>query len=257
MTSHEFHRIDEANIELTRMGAGPPLLLLEGEEQRERAMPFVAELAKRYEVLIPSPPGFGKSNRPDFITGMDDIAYLYNALLQELDLRAVTVVGFSMGGWIAAEMASKTHERLAKLVLVSPYGVKHGGVTDRDILDIWTLHPQKVAAALWREPAKSKRDFSAWSDEELLVVARNNESFARFCWQPYMHNPKLRHRLGAVRVPAHFIWGANDGVTPPDYGRKYAALFAKTSFQTIDEAGHYPHVEQPEAFAAALNKALG
>ena len=142
MESHTFHKIDETNIEVTRFGAGPPLLLLEGEEQRERRLPFVAELAKRFEVIIPSPPGFGKSNRPDCVTSMDDIAYIYNSLLQGLDLSGVVALGFSMGGWIAAEMASKSDHRLAKLILVSPFGVKHGGPTDRDIADIWILHPQ-------------------------------------------------------------------------------------------------------------------
>jgi pimeloyl-ACP methyl ester carboxylesterase len=256
MESKAFHRVGEANIELVRRGAGPPLLLLESEEQRERDMPFVAELAKRFEVLIPSPPGFGRSNRPEFVGSMDDIAYVYNAILRNLDLREVIVLGFSMGGWIASEMASKTDERLSKLILVAPFGVKHGGPTDQDIADIWVLHPRKVEALKWRDPEKGKRDFSGWSDEDLLIVARNNESFARFCWQPYMHNPKLRHRLGAVRAPLRMIWGANDGIMTPDYGRKYAALFATHSFETIDEAGHYPHVEQPEKFAEALRRAL-
>jgi pimeloyl-ACP methyl ester carboxylesterase len=256
MGKQSFLHIGEANIEIVRIGVGPPLLLLESEEQRERDSTLVAELSQAFEVLIPSPPGFGHSNRPDYITSVDDVAYVYNALLEQLNLSDVTVLAFSLGGWIAAEMATKTDHRLARMILVAPYGVKHGGTTDRDIADIWILHPEKVTALKWRDPALGKRDFSDWSDDDLRVVARNNESFARYCWQPYMHNPKLRHRLGGVRTPVHMIWGANDGIVTPDYGRQYAKLFPACTFETIAEAGHMPHIEQPAQFAEAIRRSL-
>src|SRR4051812_32935532 len=94
-------------LEAERRGAGKPLLLLTGEEQLEVDAAFVEELARTHEVIIPSPPGFGHSERPDWITSPDDIAYLYLDLIKTLGLTNVTVVGFSLGGWIAAEMATK------------------------------------------------------------------------------------------------------------------------------------------------------
>ncbi len=256
MGKQSFLQVGDATIEVFRIGAGPPLLLLESEEQRERDSSLVRELSQYYEVIIPSPPGFGHSNRPDYITSIDDVAYVYNTMLEQLDLHQVAVLGFSLGGWIAVEMASKTDHRLARLLLVCPYGVKHGSRTDRDIADIWILHPDKILSLQWYDPAKGKRDFSNWSDDDLRLVARNKETFARFCWQPYMHNPKLRHRLGSIRVPVHMIWGSNDGITPPEYGLKYAMLFSNNSFETIDEAGHMPHIEQPTLFAEAVRRIL-
>ena len=98
----------DVELEVVRRGAGPPLLLLAGEEAREPAAPFVDDLARRYEVIVPSPPGFGRSNRPGWITSMDDVAYIYLDLLDRLDAHDATVLGFSLGGWIAAEMATKT-----------------------------------------------------------------------------------------------------------------------------------------------------
>ena len=133
---NEFIQIGTAGdlqLELERRGKGPPLLLLSGEEALEREAPFLDELARDYEVIIPSPPGFGRSTRPDWITSPDDIAYVYLDLVDELGLRGVPVIGCSLGGWIAAEMATKDDAFISKLVLVDPYGIKIGEPTERDI----------------------------------------------------------------------------------------------------------------------------
>jgi pimeloyl-ACP methyl ester carboxylesterase len=165
-------------------------------------------------------------------------------------------VGFSFSGWVAAEMAVKNAGAFSKLVLVGAVGVKIGGPYDVDIQDVWLQHPAKVAAFKWADPEKANRDYSGCSDEELSIVARNVESFARFGWEPYMHNPKLKHRLHRVSIPTHLIWGDKDGVVAKDYGRAFAGLIPGASFETVANAGHYPQLEQPEAFAKALTKFL-
>jgi pimeloyl-ACP methyl ester carboxylesterase len=230
--------------------------LLSGEEQFENDLTLVSDLARHYQVISPSAPGFGRSKRPDWISQPDDIAYIYLDLIDRLQLKDVTVIGFSLGGWIAAEMATKNDAALAKLVLVSPYGVKLGGPYDVDIQDMWTLHPDKVAAMKWRDLAKGQRDYTGMGDDELAIVARNTESFVRFCWEPYMHNPKLKQRLHRIDTPTLFIWGENDGIVTPAYGRAYAALVPGAQFKAIADAGHYPQIEQPQAFGQALNAFL-
>src|SRR4051812_9519094 len=127
-------------LEVERRGAGRPLLLLTGEEQLELDAPFMDALAKKFDVIIPSFPGFGVSERPDWMSNPDDISYVMLDLIDTLGLKDVTVVGFSLGGWIGAEMATKSSDAIARLVLVDAYGVKIGGPFDRDILDIWTSH---------------------------------------------------------------------------------------------------------------------
>lgn len=249
--------IGDIEIELVRRGRGKPLLLLYGEEALELEAPLLDELARDHELIIPSPPGFGTSERPDWITNPDDIAYLYLDLVERLGLENAAVIGFSLGGWIAAEMATKVCSFLSKLVLVAPYGIRPGGPTDRDIQDIWLLPPDKVMGLKWFDKAKGKRDFPSMPDDKLAIIARNIESFARFCWEPYMHNPKLGHRLHRIEVPTLLVWGENDGIITPDYGRAYKKLIPGAELAVIPKAGHFPHIEQPRAFMEKLRGFLG
>ena len=251
-TSTKFIAIGDVKIELERRGKGKPLLLLPGEEVLEPEAPFVDELARKFEVIIPQAPGFGRSNRPDWITNMDDIAYIYLDLIEKLGLTKLTVMGFSLGGWIAAEMATKDDSRFARLVLVDSYGIKVGGPFDRDIQDIWLQHPKKVMEQKWHDPEKGKRDFPSMPESKLAIIARNTETTARFCWEPYMHNPKLTRRLHRIQVPTLVVWGKNDGIVAPDYGKAYSKLIKGAEFATVAKAGHYPHLEQPGAFMKAI-----
>ena len=250
-------KINGLDLEVERRGSGSPLLILTNEEGLELDSPLLDRLAESHELIIPSAPGFGHSSRPEWISSPDDISYLYLDLLDQLAIKNLPVIGFSLGGWIALEMATKSHEIFSKLLLVDSYGVKTGGVTDRDFQDVWTLHPTKVAALKWHDLDKSKRDFANMSDDQLAIVARNIESFARFCWEPYLHNPKLRQRLNRIQAPTLIVWGQNDGIATPAYGKSLAALIKGARFETIASAGHFPHLEQPEAFLALAHSFLG
>jgi pimeloyl-ACP methyl ester carboxylesterase len=247
------HGID---IDVEIRGSGAPILLIPSEEGLEAQLPVIDELAKTQKVVIAFPPGFGRSERPDWMSNPDDLAYVMLDLASQLGLEKPALVGFSFSGWVAAEMAVKNAGAFSKLVLVGAVGVKIGGPYDVDIQDVWLQHPAKVAAFKWADPEKANRDYSGCSDEELSIVARNVESFARFGWEPYMHNPKLKHRLHRVSIPTHLIWGDKDGVVTKDYGCAFAGLIPGASFETVANAGHYPQLEQPEAFAKALTKFL-
>jgi len=241
-------RVSGVELEIERRGRGRPLLVLYGEEALELDAAVLADLARDHEMIIPSPPGFGRSERPDWIETPDDIGYIYLDLMERLNVGEVPAIGFSFGGWLALEMATKDDSSFSKLVLVDPYGVKIGGPMDRDIEDVWNIHPERVAKLKWFDGEKGRRDFTAMPEGELAIVARNNESFARFCWDPCMHNPKLARRLHRVRVPTLFVWGANDGIVSPDYGKAYSRMIAGAEFSVIGKAGHYPHLEQPDEF---------
>ena len=252
----EIIEIGDTQIEVQRRGRGAPLLLLPGEDGLEIESPFLEVLAARHEVFLFWPPGFGRSNRPDWITCMDDVSYIYLDLMARFGFSKVPVIGCSVGGWIAAEMATKSDAMMSKLLLVDPVGIKIGGPTDRDIADIYAVHPAKIAAMKWADPKRSERDLASRPDDDLFILARNIESCARLCWEPYMHNPKLRKRLHRISVPTMFVWGAADGIVKPDYGRAYAGHVPGSRFVTIPDAGHLPHIEQTEAFFAAVNPFL-
>ena len=158
-TRKSFFKIQEVKLELERRGKGKPLLLLQGEETHEAEMPFVDERARTHQLLIPWPPGYGRSSLPNSIQNMDDIAYLYLELLDRLDLGEVSVLGFSMGGWIAAEMATKDCSRLEKMILVDPFGIKTSGAAKRDIQDIYYLPAEKIVRLKFHDPKNDPRHF--------------------------------------------------------------------------------------------------
>jgi len=257
MASEALVTIGGAEIEVTRCGNGRPLLLLPGEDMLEAESAFVAGLAKKFEVILASPPGFGRSSRPDWLTQPADQAYLLLSLLKKLGLARVPAIGCSLGGWIAAEMAVMDDDGFSRLVLIDPYGVKLGGPTERDFADIYQLGPAKSAALKFREPEKMKRDLSKLGDDELTRIARNLESFARFGWEPYLHNPKLKHLLYRVAAPTLILWGEQDGIAGVDYARGFAKLIPDARVATIAGASHYPHIEQPDAALRHITDFLG
>jgi pimeloyl-ACP methyl ester carboxylesterase len=239
-------------LELLERGQGAPLLWLHGGAGIGVDAAILGLLAKERRVVAPSHPGFGKSSLPDWVDSMDDVAHVYLELMDRLDLKLVDIVGFSIGGWIAAEIATKVPERINRLVLIGPVGVKTGSTDKLDIPDIFAMPRDQLDRLRFHDPAKNPTDLANMQDDELLVVARNNETLALLTWEPYMHNPKLRHRLHRVNAPTLFVRGASDGLVSADYLARYAALVRQARIETIAEAGHLPHVEQPAATAATI-----
>ncbi len=247
-----FVTVAGARIELMRRGKGRPLLFLHPHIGMERAGNLIDSLAGHWQVLAPSHPGYGESERPKGVTSVDDVAYLYLELLDQLDLRGVVLVGSSLGAWIALSMAVKSSERLSRMVLIDPVGVKFGPRERSDIADIYAISEKKFIELAYHDPAMAQRDYPALSDGELTVIARNSETTARYAWNPYMYDPRLRHLLYRVGLPTLVLWGASDRFAPMAYGRNYADAITGASLQDIAKAGHFPHIEQPQATAEAI-----
>jgi len=239
-------------LDLIRRGQGRPLLFLHPAIGLKPTDPVLDELAKSFAVLAPSHPGFGKSELPRHVTTVDDLAYYYLDFMEALDLRDVTLVGVSFGGWIAAEIAIKSTERVSRLVLADAVGIKVGDREHRDIVDIFTTRQSEIDRLAYHDPAFGAVDHAAISDEDAATLFRNREATALFAWSPYMYDPKLASRLHRIRVPALVLWGASDRIALPDYGRAYSRLIPGSQFELVDEAGHYPHLERPEFFARRI-----
>lgn len=244
-------RLQDIDLEVHRAGSGPPMLMLHGGGGPVADLPFAARLAERFEIVAPVHPGFAGTPLPDRFDCIDDLVYLYLDLLDALDLRGVTLVGFSMGGWVAAELAVMTSVRLARLVLVDAVGVKVGGRDDRDIADVFALPQERLAELMFHDPSAAP-SLSELPDEQLEVVAANRTALGVYTWDPYMHNPKLPGRLHRIAVPTHLVWGASDGVAPVAYGRGFRDMIPGATMTVIDAAGHAPHVEQPDRFVDAV-----
>jgi pimeloyl-ACP methyl ester carboxylesterase len=245
-------------LEVVERGQGRPILWLHGEEGLEPATRFLEALAGDGRVLAPSHPGYGHSPESGAVDTVDDLAYLYLDLLAARDLRDAVVIGASLGGWIAAEMAVKSTERIGRLVLVAPVGIKVGDRETRDIPDIFALHPDEVTRLLYQDPARVAVDHRTLSDDQLTVLARNREATTLYAWEPYFHNPKLRQRLHRIAVPTLVAWGADDRFVAADrYGAAYRAAIPGARLEIIDDAGHFPHLEQPLALAGLIHRFLG
>jgi pimeloyl-ACP methyl ester carboxylesterase len=249
-------KLGEIELELHESGTGSPLIFLHSGAGFSPDDAFVGLLAERHRVIAPSHPGFGYSSLPDWLDSIDDVAHVYLELMDHLDLRHATLVGASIGGWIAAEMATKLPERFDKIVLVGPVGVKTGGPRQLDIPDIFAHSTETLDRMRFHDPAKAKIDLTKLSEEQMRVIARNNETLALLVWEPYMHNPKLKHRMHRLTMPVLFMRGASDGLVSAEYLDRYAKLVPGARIATIAEAGHLPHIEQPKAFAASLGAFL-
>jgi pimeloyl-ACP methyl ester carboxylesterase len=244
--------IHGANIELVRRGKGRPILFLHPHIGLHGSDAFIARLAEHGEVIVPSHPGYGHSDLPAGMSTVDDMAYLYLDLLDALNLRDVTLVGASFGGWIAAEIATKTTERISRLVMMGAVGVKVGPREKSDIVDIFATPRSRWEELTFRDVNYWKRDYEALSEDELTVIARNRETTALFAWNPYMYNPKLKQRLHRIRVPVLFLWGEDDRFAPPEYGKAYSALIPGARFELVSQSGHFPHIEQAERVARRI-----
>jgi pimeloyl-ACP methyl ester carboxylesterase len=240
--------VQGVQLEFVERGQGRAILWLHGEEGLDRAGPVLDRLAAHGRVLAPSHPGFGHSPEAPGVDAVDDLAYLYLDLLAQQGFRDAVVIGCSLGGWIAAQMAVKCTERVARLVLVSPLGIKVGDRETRDIPDIFALHPDEVLRLQYHDPSRARLDHAALSDDRLTVIARNREATALYAWEPYFHDPKLRARLRRITVPTLLLWGADDRFVAPDYyGAAYRDAIPGAGLETIAAAGHFPHLEQPAA----------
>lgn len=244
--------IHGVKTELRRKGGGRPLLFLTALEGWIRDDRYFDLLAEHFDVLCPSLPGFNLSELPANVRRTDDLALFVLSLLDELDLKDALLVGSSFGGWVAAETAIRSTSRLSGLVLVDALGVKHGRPQDRDIADIYVMTQAEVAQRFYHDPAKNRRDVTALPDHVLTSIARSRETLAFFGWEPYMHNPSLKSWLDRIDVPALVLWGADDRFVATDYGRAYADAVPGSRFVIIPEAGHYPHIEQPDRFVAEI-----
>ncbi|ETW95337.1 MAG: hypothetical protein ETSY1_31095 [Candidatus Entotheonella factor] len=239
--------LQDIDLQVVRRGSGPPLLLLHGGGGPQHHLPFFQQLTAHFDVIAPIHPGFAGSAIPEHFDGMDDLIYLHLDLMDALDLHDVIVVGMSMGGWAAAEIAVRNTSRMAKLILVDAVGVKTGGRDSREIADVFGLPQDEVTRLLFHDPANAP-DPATLTDEQMVEIAANRIALAMYTWEPYMHNPKLRYRLHRIQVPTLLIWGESDGLVPVAYAEAYRDLIPGAELVVIPNAGHAPQAEQPDLF---------
>jgi pimeloyl-ACP methyl ester carboxylesterase len=256
-SQEERRTVDGVTLQVLQGGQGSTLLVLHDCEVLTEWQPYHAALAARFTVLAPSHPGFGGSERPETIDSIDDLAYLYLDFIADLGLQSVDLLGLGMGGWIAAEMAVRCSHSVRRLILADAVGIKVSGRTEVDIVETFVLSREQLLAVGWHDAALGAERMKlpgapGLGDIELLTLIRNREAAARLTWKPFMHNPALRRWLHRITVPTLVLWGESDRIVRPDYGRAFQQAIPRALFQLIQAAGHYPYLEQPEAFVASV-----
>jgi pimeloyl-ACP methyl ester carboxylesterase len=234
---------------LLRGGEGPPLLYLHGAAPSAVWLPVHERLAERFSVYAPDHPGFGLSERPEWLEGIDDLVLHYVDFLAALRLERPVVVGHSLGGWIGAELAVFYPERIDRLVLANAGGLDVEGALIPDLL---ALTGRRLAETLFHRPEDSARLFPPpTTEDERVGRFRDMTTLALLAWNPPF-DPKLLHRLGRVTTPTLVLWGEHERLIPRAHGEAYRDGIANARLEILSDCGHMAPLEQPEAFAEAV-----
>jgi pimeloyl-ACP methyl ester carboxylesterase len=239
-------------------GEGEPLLVLHGAGGNRGFTRALTALADRYSVWAPTHPGFGRSGDAEWMEGVDDLARFYLWFIDAARLGRPHVLGHSIGGWTAAEMAVMSPGSLGRLVLVAPAGLKP---ESGEILDIFYYPPPQLFELTVHDPATIPEWDALFAASptpaQQEIAVRNREMTARLTWKPYMHNPRLPYFLPRVGNRTLLVWGREDRIVPLVCGEQYRRLLPAATLTVLERCGHLPPIEQPEAVARRVLDFLG
>jgi pimeloyl-ACP methyl ester carboxylesterase len=241
----------QVDISVDDRGQGRPFLLLHGGAGPQSVAGFAGLLSTREpaRVVTPTHPGFNGTPRPDGLTSIAGLAALYRELLEQLDLHDVTVIGNSIGGWIAAELALLSSTRISSIVLVDAVGIE---VEGHPVTDIFPLALDELSRLTYHDPAAFRIDPATMTDAQRAVMAGNRAALIVYSGEPTTPDPTLRGRLSQVTLPTLVLWGDSDQIVDPDYGRAFAAAIPGARFQLLPATGHVPQIETPEQLLRAI-----
>jgi pimeloyl-ACP methyl ester carboxylesterase len=225
-------------------GSGQPFLLLHGGGGPDTVATFAELLAATHgvRVITPTHPGFGGTGRPEKLASTGGLAALYVALLDQLELSDVTVIGNSIGGWITAEMALLGSPRVSGAILVDAVGIE---VPGHPVADFFSLSMDEVFSLSFHNPGPFRIDPATLPPAAQAITAGNRAALAVYAGTS-MTDPTLAERLGAMELPTLVLWGDSDRIADPEYGRAYAAAIPAARFQLLTDTGHMPQIETPE-----------
>lgn len=237
-------------IHVRRFGKGPTLLYLHGMRGLYGDPPFLQRLAERFEVVAPDHPGFGNSDDPEWLDTIGDLSYFYADFIDALKLRDVHLVGHSIGGWIALQLAVRSARHLRSLSLVSSAGIRVKGIPRADTFIVST---EELAELMFVDGKLATQFVEQESDPERFGFNfKNQVTSAKLTWQPRLCDPQLSKWLHRIDVPTFILWGDSDRIIPPQYADALHAAIAGSTVKILSQCGHIPTVEKPDEFVGAI-----
>lgn len=237
------------DVVMLTAGSGEPLVFFHGAGTMS-GFDFALPWAEKFKVMIPYHLGFGESGDDLSISDMHDYVMHYMDLFDQLDLDQVNLVGFSMGGWMAARFATEYGYRLKRLVLVAPAGLR---VPEHPTVDIFKLKPEELVASLVHNIDVLTPFLPDGHDVDFIVERyRESSSFARIAWER-MYDPKLSRYLHRLNMPTMVLWGKEDRIVPVQQADIWSGFIPGSKVHVVAEAGHLVLDEQSAAVSAVAD----
>ena len=238
------------DVQVFSGGHGEPLLVLHGGGGNPGWMPYHEKLASHFHVIAPTHPGFGPLGRSHRwfshrVTMLDGLIWFYHRFLKSQGFGPLRVIGFCLGGWLAAELAVRYPASFSRMVLVGAPGVKS---PDHANPDPFEMTPDQARAAIFYDPAQVPEGYDRGSH---LTAARDWKLSDRMT-TPERHNPDLLQALGRLRLPTLIVWGEHDAMVSVEVGEMYQRAIPGAELSVIDGCGHAVYMEKPEAFLASV-----
>ncbi|HEV8014189.1 MAG TPA: alpha/beta hydrolase [Stellaceae bacterium] len=244
-----------ATVPMKRAGTGQTMLVLHGAGGSPRFLPAMRALSEQFAVIVPQAPGFGGVAAPPWLETMADLGNFYLDFMDEFDLRNVHLVGLSLGGWAAAELAVRNTSRLASLTLMDAPGIEVAGTPYRDPT---LLSEEQAVRETYFDPKMADDAIArTFNPANEAVRLANRSMVARLTAPHRFHDPQMQRWLHRIRIPTLIVWGENDRNFPPVYGEAWHQAIAGSRLVVVPRCGHLPIQEQPEAFAAAVGEFCG
>ena len=247
--TEEMVEVGGSNIQVLKGGSGDPLVLFHGAGGNSGWLNYVQALSDHYTVYMPTHPGYAGSDRPDWLESIPDLAAFYTWFLEKQGLEGARAIGFSMGGWVASEIAATCSHSFSKLMLVDAVGIRP---QQGEIADIFILSPAQVTELLFHDPSQASEYEQLYggepTPEQTDASEQNREMAVRLCWKPYMYDSRLPGLLGRVNIPTRIVWGRNDQLVPLECGESYHKAIPGSDLVVIDNCGHVPQLEKTDEF---------
>lgn len=251
-------------VQVFRGGSGPAVVYLHSAQGETAGLLLLERLAEWADCIAPVFPGFGESEGIDEIDDIEDAVFHLLDVFDQLGLASPAVVGLSLGGWLAAELATRYPERVGRLVLVNPAGLYIPGHEIKEIfgrnldelaVELFADQSHPVAQLMHQMASLSMSTLTGEVPFDLLrPIIQSQAATAKLGWDPYLHNPKLRRRLYRVTAPTLVVHGAQDGLIPRAHAEAYAEGIAGAKLVDVDGAAHMLSLEKPDELSALVRE---